>query len=112
MLPGCEAIARRVFEGGGDGRHGYAGPVVMASGEGQVSSGGQRAAVLVGPCGRPTHAGMVPPWNTDRTLSVAHTPHTKSTFHTLSLIPSFKKKKDFKFVSSFACVKCDRTVAA
>lgn len=65
MLPWCEAINRRVFEGGGDGRHGHAASVLMASGEREVSSGGQRAAVVVGACGRPTHARMVPPWNMD-----------------------------------------------
>ena len=80
MLPWCEAINRRLFEGGGDGRHVYAGSVVMASGEREVSSGGQRAAILVGACERPTHASMVPLWNMDKRGSVWHTQNTERMF--------------------------------
>lgn len=55
--------------------------MVMASGEREVSPGGQRAAILVGACVRPTHAGMVPPWNMDERLSVWHkTQHTTTMF--------------------------------
>lgn len=84
----------------------------MASGEREVSPGGQRAAILVGACVRPTHAGMVPPWKMDMRVSVW--PKTPKECFDIFTDSVFKNKtKDFRLDFSFACFKkCHRTVAA
>lgn len=88
--------------------------MVMASGEGEVSPGGQRAAILAGACVRPTHAGMVPPWNMERRPSVCYknTTHIniakkkkKILFINSILNKNNEKNQDFRFVFSFACLK-------